>query len=328
VKKYGRLNAKNGGMKWQREVFIPEQYCASHAASLSKNVKTKHDVYTWKALDKRNGTKKKMLFDIFSKKSLLDPGTTQWLFDSYAWALKNFGTDIFYQDTILVTPTDEHFPDKIEDAEQMASKVFQRVKKYAGMENWCCELLAQEPDGNPVVAPTIVIKNAPRGPAGTFSVTSGDQQKIIITYNPDQIGNPVMLVATFAHELGHYLSSVAKQHPPGGEALWEPATDLLATFMGFGLFLANSAFSFSQYTDVNSQGWSTQSQGYLSQYELTYALAIFCVLKDIDTSAVEKHLKSTLVSFYKKAVKEINKNQEALAILKAINSPMKTAEKC
>jgi hypothetical protein len=269
-----------------------------------------------------------MLFDIFRKNSLLDPGTTQWLFDSYAWALKNFGSDIFYQDTILVTPTEEHFPDKIEDAKEMASKVFQRVKKYAGMENWDCELLAQEPDENPVVAPTIVIKNAPRGPAGTFSVTDGEDQKIIITYNQDQTRNPVMLVATFAHELGHYLSSIAKEHPPGGEELWEPATDLLATFMGFGLFLTNSAFSFSQFTDVNSQGWSAQRQGYLSQYELTYALAIFCVLKDIEISEVEIHLKSTLRSFYKKAVKEINKNQETLATLKAINSPMKTMEKC
>lgn len=268
-----------------------------------------------------------MVFRLFSKKSLLDQNTTQWLFDSYGWALKNFGSDIFYEDTILVTPTNEHFPDKIEDAEEMASKVFQRVKKYAGMESWDCELQAQEPDGNPVVAPTIVIKNAPRGPAGTFAVTGEEDQKIIITYNPDQVRNPVMLVATFAHELGHYLSGIAKEHPPGGEELWEPATDLLATFMGFGLFLANSAFSFSQFADVSSQGWSTQSQGYLSQYELTYALAIFCVLKEIEMPEVEKHLKNTLRSFFNKAIKEISKNQDALDTLKAINSPIKTKEK-
>jgi hypothetical protein len=264
-----------------------------------------------------------MVFGLFSKKSLLDPSTTQWVFDSFGWALNNFGSDIFYEDTILVTPTNEHFPDQIEDAEEMASKVFQRVKKYAGMENWECELQAQEPDGNPIVAPTIVVNNAPRGPAGTFSVTGEEEQKITITYNPDQVRNPEMLVATFAHELGHYLSGIAKEHPPGGEELWEPATDILATFMGFGLFLANSAFSFNQYTDVNSQGWSTQSQGYLSQYELTYSLAIFCVLKGIEISEVEKHLKNTLRSFFKKAVKEITNTHEALGMLKEINRPMK-----
>lgn len=268
-----------------------------------------------------------MVLGLFNRKPLLDPNTTQWLFDSYGWALNNFGSDIFYEDTILVTPTNAHFPDQIENAEEMASKVFQRVKTYAGMENWECELQVQKPDENPVVAPTIVIKNVPRGPAGTFSVTGENEQKIIITYNPDQVKNPVMLVATFAHELGHYLSGIAKEHPPGGEELWEPATDLLAIFMGFGLFLANSAFSFNQYTDVGTQGWSTQSQGYLSQYELTYALAIFCILKEIKISEVEKHLKSALRSFYRKSVKEINNKQEALGVLKAIKSPMKIKEK-
>lgn len=196
--------------------------------------------------------------------------------------------------------------------------MFERVKKYAGMENWACQLQAQEYDSNPMVAPTIVIKNAPRGPAGTFSILGEDRHKIKITYNPEQVKNPEILVATYAHELGHYLGMTAKNYPPGGEAFWEPATDLLATFMGFGIFLANSAFSFKQYTEVNSQGWSTQSQGYLSQYELTYALVIFCFLKKIPTSEVEIHLKRSLHSFFKKATKEVRGNVNALNKLKKL----------
>jgi Zn-dependent peptidase ImmA (M78 family) len=84
-----------------------------------------------------------------------------------------------------------------------------------------------------VVASTLVIKNTKVNPAGTFSMARKKQQKAIITYDPSQVKNPEMLVATFAHELGHYLSHRTTEAPPEGEALWEPATDLLAVFMGF-----------------------------------------------------------------------------------------------
>lgn len=261
-----------------------------------------------------------MLLKIFKRKPkyLLDPDTTQWLFDTYAWALKNFGSDIFYEDTLLVTPTDKHFPDKISNTDEMATKVFNRVKIFAGMEKWECDLKAQEPDNNPVVSPTIVIQNAPQNPAGTFSIE--ENEKPIITYNPNQVNHPETLIATYAHELAHYLSNMSEEAPPNGEDLWEPATDLLAVFMGFGLFLSNTAFSFQQHTDIDSQGWATQQQGYLSQFELAYALAIFCLLKEIPYSTVQKYLKKSLQSFYKKAIKEIEKNENELNKLRKIKS--------
>lgn len=266
------------------------------------------------------------MFGLFRTKPLLDEVTTQWLFDSYAWALRNFGSDIFYEDTILVTPSNRHFPDKLDDVDEMAAKVFERVKQYAGLQHWACELVAQEPDVNPIVMPTVILRGAPRGPAGTFSVSKEEETmaKVVITYNPDQVGDPGPLVATFAHELAHYLSCAeAAEPPPGGEKYWEYATDLLAVFMGFGLFLANSAFSFSQYTGVQTQGWSAENRGYMSQYELTYALAIFCVLKGISNQEVERFLKRSLFSFYKKAIKEISNKPEIVGQLKSITKPLK-----
>jgi len=61
-----------------------------------------------------------MVFGLFNKKPLLDENTIQWLFDSYAWALDNFGSDIFKEETILVTPTDKYFPDKVDNIDEMA----------------------------------------------------------------------------------------------------------------------------------------------------------------------------------------------------------------
>lgn len=239
--------------------------------------------------------------------------------------MRNFGSDIFYEDTNLIVPADKYFPDKIENVNELAERIFSRVKEYAGMSEWQCELQAQDPDVNPMLAPTLVIQNAPRGPAGTFSVVDEGARKIVITYNPSQLNHPEGLVATFAHELAHYLSLVANEPPPGGEELSEPATDLLATFMGFGLFLANSAFDFRQYTAVDSQGWSAKTQGYLSQYELTYALAIFSVLKQVPTAYVQHYLKPTLRSYYGKALREVQAKTVELEKLRAISCLMKNS---
>ncbi|MDX6851136.1 hypothetical protein SCD92_17290, partial [Gilvimarinus sp. SDUM040013] len=57
--------------------------------------------------------------------------------------------------------------------------------------------------------------------------------------------SPTQLVATFAHELSHYLTCTANEPPPGGWDNWEFATDIAATFLGFGVFMANSSFNFS-----------------------------------------------------------------------------------
>ncbi len=258
------------------------------------------------------------MFGFFKRRSLLDDATKLWIFEAYAWALRNFGSDSFYEATTLITPTSKHFPGRFDDAEIMAQKTFERVKTYAGMQNWACELDAQDADANPVIAPTILIHGAPRGPAGTFVVEPGSPNGVKITYNPDQLRDPEGLIATFAHELAHYLGGTAHEQPPGGEEYWEHATDLLGVFMGFGLFLANSAVSFRQFSAVDSQGWSIQTQGYMTEDELTYALAIFCALKSIPRADAEVHLKRSLRPFFRKAMKECESSND-LVRLRAID---------
>lgn len=200
----------------------------------------------------------------------------------------------------------------------MVKYTFEKVRKYAGMENWPCKLEAQEDDINPVVAPTIVLSGAPSGPAGTFQF--GDEA--IITYNTNLIKRPESLIATFAHELAHYLSGVAKEPPPGGDEYWEHATDLTAIFLGFGIFLANSAFTFEQYTSVDSQGWSSRRQGYMTEQEIIYSLAIFCVLKNIPTTEASSYLDSHLRSYFKKCYGELQ-GSEYIIKLQKINVTQK-----
>jgi len=193
--------------------------------------------------------------------------------------------------------------DIVDSKSEAIITTFEQVKKYAGMSDWPCTLESQEEDPNLVVSPTVVIKNVENNPLGTFSVNENDE--VVITYNPSLSSNPVQMVATFAHELSHYLTSSASTPPPGGWDNWEFATDICATFLGFGVFTANAAFNFQQYTGVDSQGWQTSGGGYLSEAEYSYSLAIFLHLKGISPEYVYVHCDQNIKNYLKKAYSEL-----------------------
>ena len=95
-----------------------------------------------------------------------------------------------------------------------------------------------------------------------------------IHYNPQLLSKPENLVATFVHELAHFLIDDLGD-PPGGAELHEHATDCAAVYLGFGVFLANGARNFAQFQDAGMHGWQSDASGYLSENALVTALAIF-----------------------------------------------------
>lgn len=244
------------------------------------------------------------MLGIFKSKPILSAKDIEFQVATFKWLLKNFGGEDFYDNTRLILPTREFFPSKIENASQAAIETFAAVKKYAGMEEWPCKLEAQEEDVEARVAPTLAIKNAPNNPLGTFQATENNE--IVITYNPVLVSNPTQLVATYAHELAHYLTGSCPEEPPGGWDNWEFATDITATFLGFGVFMTNSAFNFRQFTEVDSQGWQSNRSGYLSEAEHIFALAIFLGLKGAPVNSALPHIKPNLRKLLKKAVKEVS----------------------
>lgn len=247
------------------------------------------------------------MFSLFRSKPVLDEGSTEWLFSAYAWALGNFGSEVFHQDTILVTPTDRHFPEKSFDTpEERVSVAFGRVREYAGMQSWPCELSVLTPGMDPAPPPDIS-SVMPRGPRSAVLIHA-ERRSIPIALDPGMIGKPLVLIAMFAQQLAYHLGRSIAAEVPGGEELRGPASDLLAVFMGFGLFLTNGAMTECR-GGCSGCVTSVQKLGYLTEDEFVYALAIFCVLKDIQNAEVEPHLKKTLQSFFRKAIQEIRETR-------------------
>ncbi len=253
------------------------------------------------------------MFGFFKKKPLIKREDKEFQIATFRWLMKNCDGEYFIKHTQLICPSSEFFPITITKKDTTIKDIFHQVQVLAGMEHWQCKLQKQEKDINPNIAPTLTVKNSPSNPLGTFD--DSNTKNIIISYNPRLSTDPINLVATFAHELAHYLTGGIEKEPPGGWDNWEFATDIAATFLGFGIFQVNSAFNFKQFTDGETQGWESSRNGYLSQNEHIYALAIFLLLKKIPSKEAKQYIKPHLKNTLDKAINEIKDDDTIIKIL-------------
>lgn len=258
-----------------------------------------------------------MFAALLKPKPVLDAETVDWMFDCFAWGLRNLDAGVFNNETILVTPTNEHFPGSESSVQGMAQLILDQVKGYAGVKHWPCRLV----DANSIssLQPASLLLDGPlRGAAGKVPAVVDESRYLPIPYNVDSMRDPEVLIANYAHVLAHYLASLVEEPPPGGEQNWPHVTELLAVFMGFGLMMANSAYTAKIRSCSSCASPAVERTNYLSQYDISYALAIFCGLKDIAPKTVLPHLKKTLRPFYKKAYKEVMAQAERLERLKVL----------
>ena len=242
-----------------------------------------------------------MIFGFSDRRPLLDAAYAGWIFDVYAWALRNFDPVMFRDETILVTPSNQHFPGRANSPEEMAKLIFDRVVNYAGMEHWPLQLL---PPDSCVLEPSAEVRVVAGARGSRAAAAEASPASLTISYEPDYLNNPEAMIAVFAHTLAHYLGTSATEPPPGGTENWPHVTEILAVFLGFGLMFANTALVLPRGGCCG--GPVVRRQAYVSQHDITYALAIFSTLKALPQKEVLRHLKKSLRGHFKQAVREIN----------------------
>ena len=216
-------------------------------------------------------------------KSFLDSARREWQFDAFAWLLRNCGGYPKFLETALVLPIEEHFPDRGMSGHAAVTALFRCVRDHAGMADWPC-----------------VVEPESHGPRMTPPPSN---QIPVFTYNPD-IVDPKALIATFAHALARYLVETFEESAPGGPPLHEPAIELAAVFMGFGVFMANSAFAEARYD--------------LNEGEFVHALAMFCLLRKLDPEAVAPHLNPHLRKYLRLAARDLAQYESGFQRLRSV----------
>jgi hypothetical protein len=249
----------------------------------------------------------------FGQHSFLDREDEEWQRDTWGWLLAHLGGIDALRSAPLVTPSPAFFPRTEAKGHELAEEIFALVKRHAGMAQWHCRLVLQLPRPDLRVGEPMALKPVSGGdPAGAFSVEGNE---VVITYDPAALTQPTALVATFAHELAHYRLA-SRGAPPGGAQTSEFATDLTTVYLGFGLFGANSAFTFQQHQSVMLQGWSWSRLGYLDQRNWCFALAVFLALRKQPLTDARPFLRPHLFADLGKASRYLARRPQLLAALR------------
>jgi len=219
----------------------------------------------------------------FRPKSFLDSARREWQFAAFAWLLRHSGGYPKFLDTALVLPTGEFFPDRAMEGHAGVVALFRRVREHAGMGEWPCGI---EPD-----------------PAAERPWLSGSTSVPVIRYRPGSLA-PASLVAALARELARYYTETFDESAPGGPALVEPALDVATVFMGFGVFMANSALEGAGHE--------------LNEGELAHALALFCLLRRLPPESVDAHLNPHLRKYLRLAARDLAQHDASFHKLRSV----------
>lgn len=255
---------------------------------------------------------------------LLSACEAGWILDAYRWFLTHLGDADHADRTRLVEPVDSEFtsddPGQVREcgARDLARALFEACKRHAGLADWPCALEAREAAQVDRVAPHLLLFSIDGEAAGTYHAADDPDETPTITFDPRLVAQPEVLVATFAHELAHGLLDTVEDVPPGGEDFEEPMTDLAAVFLGFGIFLCNAAFEFSQDFDGRWMSWQTTTHGYLPEDTLAFALALFLRTHAIDPERALRHLDPNPRRYLREALEQLDSIPEEVAALKKL----------
>jgi tetratricopeptide (TPR) repeat protein len=239
------------------------------------------------------------MFGWFKAKSPLTADQRTWIDTRFQWLREQFG-EARLKGTVVL-PTDEFFPDRYQGTQADAEKLFQRLCGLMEVDPARVELtFYKSPSADDVVTafnPEL---------SQTYALGAYDEQerRTTIWLEQTRLDEPMSVVATLAHELGHVhllgdgrCSSEVEDH--------EPLTDLLTVYFGLGIFSANSALREVNWRHGNWSGWNMQNQGYLSSAQYAYALAVYAYARGEQAPAWKRHLRADVRSWFAVELKDL-----------------------
>jgi hypothetical protein len=222
----------------------------------------------------------------------IDPATRHWIDTRWAWLEGQFGPGLLCNGRVIL-PRPEFFPDPFHGTEDDARRMLDRVCTYMSIEPATVELSFYQ-DRNPVYEGVWR-----HGTAGLYHPDGG---KFRIWVEVANLDDPLAMVGTMAHELGHVhllghgrISDAAEDH--------EPLTDLLTVYFGMGVFTANSVIREHYWHAGQISGWSMGRRGYLGMPVYGYAFARFARARGEDGSAWARELRLDVRSAFKQAMR-------------------------
>lgn len=223
----------------------------------------------------------------------ITPEDKEWADYSLNWLRQNFGEQHF-KSIQTVTPTKKFFNRAFSESQEDAVFVLERVKLLMAIDlPITLEFYSDSPlkmeDGS-ILTTSADEKGNWKSATGTFQQ---HESVSIISIETQQLQDPISLIATIAHELSHQILLGENRIQENDEYL----TDLTAIFYGFGIFLGNSRFKYSAYSEGIMGGWQTSTQGYLPEQIIAYCMAWLSKQRK-ESSDYNKYLNRTVKKYF------------------------------
>jgi hypothetical protein len=209
------------------------------------------------------------------------------------------------QNCSVILPTDEYFPDPYDKTEATLGALFKRVCEFMRVDPKQVQLEII-PDSSELMEMLPEYRSSSQGPAGLHFGKS-DEEHPLIAISRSSLKDPLLAVATLAHELGHVILLDGGHLQRDAEDM-EPMTDLLTVYLGLGLFTANASRRFLKFQEERKQGWSMHLLGYLPEAVFAYALARFAWERGEEKPAWEEHLSTNLKVYFRKSGEWLKRN--------------------
>ncbi|MFT4535636.1 MAG: hypothetical protein ACI9P5_003006 [Saprospiraceae bacterium] len=191
----------------------------------------------------------------------------EWIENQLYWLNENI-VNIKEQPTVL--PTKKFFNWKFTGVEEDAKFVLDKIGDYCNVNTDEIYLDFYSEEAIELDRGTVTQQEPGTGSAGVYVQEKG---KFSIFVEVQQLKRPNSLIATISHELSHYVLLGQNNFELVGEEN-EWITDLLAIAYGFGIFIGNSRFEFSQFQSGDGWGgWQYSIQGSLPHQIIAYAMA-------------------------------------------------------
>jgi hypothetical protein len=227
----------------------------------------------------------------------IDDPTRKWVDQRWSWLKSQFGAK-HTQNLEVVLPRPEYFPDPYAGSDEDAQRLFDRVCGYMRIDPATVSLGLYD-ETNPMINNPIFGAQKWHGAAGFYYAPGGKYQ---ICVEAENLNDPLAMVATMAHELGH-VHLLGHGRISAEEEDHEPLTDLLTVFFGMGVFTANSVIREQSWQDGQYSGWQIGRRGYLGMPIYGYALALFARSRGEDGSEWSGELRPDVRSAFKQSMR-------------------------
>jgi hypothetical protein len=233
----------------------------------------------------------------FASSCPVDGSSRRWI-DEHLGSLSRAFEDESPVERDIILPTCDYFPDPYDGSPEAVRRLFDRVCGYMNVEPRHVRLVTMDRSGGP----SLTNQDGDLMPTAAGLYETDDAGSFVVHLDRAQFGRPMHLVGTIAHELSHLrLMGEGRIDPDRFDN--ELLTDLTATWLGFGIFLANAPRGDWKAIAGIWPGTTLRRPEYMTGPMYAYALARIASLRFEEKPAWAKHLRWDARALFRQAMR-------------------------